>query len=69
MGTHVNESTFAEVRDAHPAALGKPRQQARFLCGLSSPAVISARLSRHPLFGALEPYPFKEVLAWCAGRN
>ena len=38
----------------HPAALGEPRQLARFLCGLTSPALTRARLSRHPLFGALE---------------
>jgi ATP-dependent DNA helicase RecQ len=50
---------------AHPAALGEPRQRARFLCGLSSPALTRDRLSRHPLFGALEGHRFAEVLAWC----
>jgi ATP-dependent DNA helicase RecQ len=49
---------------AHPAALSEPRQQARFLCGLTSPALTAARLSRHALFGALEDYPFAEVLSW-----
>jgi ATP-dependent DNA helicase RecQ len=49
----------------HPAALGEPRQQARFLCGLSSPALTRARLTRDPLFGALEGRHFLEVLRWC----
>jgi ATP-dependent DNA helicase RecQ len=48
-----------------PAALGEPRQQARFLCGLSSPALTRARLTRNPLYGALEEYRFAQVLAWC----
>ena len=60
----MDVAAFVELCVAHPAQLGEPRQQARFLCGLSSPAVTSARLSRHALFGALEPYPFSEVLAW-----
>jgi ATP-dependent DNA helicase RecQ len=59
---------FAELVAAHPAALGEPRQQARFLCGLSSPALTAARLGRHALFGALDEYPFPEVLAWCVAR-
>jgi ATP-dependent DNA helicase RecQ len=51
--------------DAHPEALGVPRQQARFLCGLSSPAATRAKLTRHPLFGALADHRFADVLAWC----
>jgi ATP-dependent DNA helicase RecQ len=46
-------------------ALRHPRQQARLLCGLSSPALTRAKLSRHALFGALERYRFREVLRWC----
>jgi ATP-dependent DNA helicase RecQ len=60
-------STFEQLCAAHPGALGEPRQQARFLCGLSSPALTAARLSRDPLFGACEHYPFAEVLAWLGG--
>src|SRR5216683_1942777 len=63
--TRLNTPAFAELCAAHPVALGEARQQARFLCGLTSPALTSARLSRHALFGALEPYAFSEVLAWC----
>ena len=56
---------LAQLRDAHPDALGEARQTARFLCGLTSPALTHARLGRHELFGALEAYRFADVLAWC----
>jgi ATP-dependent DNA helicase RecQ len=56
---------LAALAREHPAALNEPRQQARFLCGLGSPGLTAARLSRHPLFGVLESQPFAEVLAWC----
>ena len=69
VSSRVDASAFAALRDAHPAALGELRQQARFLCGLTSPALTAARLSRHRLFGALEEYPFAEVLDWCAGQH
>jgi ATP-dependent DNA helicase RecQ len=65
----LNPRELVELRAAHPAALGEPRQQARFLCGLTSPALTTARLSRHPLFGALEQHPFATVLAWCASLS
>jgi ATP-dependent DNA helicase RecQ len=55
---------FHACRDAHPEALGEPRQAARFLCGLSSPALTRSKLSSHPLFGALEGRRFAEVLEW-----
>jgi ATP-dependent DNA helicase RecQ len=55
------------LRDAHPRALGDARQMARFLCGLSSPAVTAARLGRHARFGCLEEWSFAEVLGWCEG--
>jgi ATP-dependent DNA helicase RecQ len=51
--------------DAHPEALRAPRQRARFLCGLSSPAATRAKLTRHPLFGALAEHRFADVLARC----
>lgn len=53
------------IRASHPDALGEARQQARFLCGLTSPALSRARLGRHTLFGTLESLPFADVLAWC----
>lgn len=45
------------------AALRAPRQLARFLCGLTSPAATRARLSRHDHFGMLDRVPFQDVLA------
>ncbi|MBT63463.1 MAG: RecQ family ATP-dependent DNA helicase [Puniceicoccaceae bacterium] len=54
---------FDELIKAHPAALGRPRQQARFLCGLNSPAVSAVRgLRGKPLFGRCAEVPFAEVL-------
>jgi ATP-dependent DNA helicase RecQ len=43
-------------------ALAHPRQMARFLCGLSSPATTRDRLTKHELFGRLERIPFGVVL-------
>jgi ATP-dependent DNA helicase RecQ len=45
------------------AALAAPRQVARFLCGLSSPATARAKLRAHPMFGMLAATPFHDVLA------
>lgn len=50
------------VDERHPA-LRAPRQLARFLCGITSPATTRARLTRHDSFGLLERVPFVEVLA------
>jgi ATP-dependent DNA helicase RecQ len=52
-----------ELTAEHPTALGTPRQRARFLCGLSSPATTKAKLSRDALFGALAEQRFADVLA------
>jgi ATP-dependent DNA helicase RecQ len=46
----------------HPE-LGTPRQLARFLCGMSSPATTRARLGRHDAFGMLADLPFASVMA------
>jgi ATP-dependent DNA helicase RecQ len=65
ISTLLVKDELATLLHGHPAALGEPRQMARFLCGLSSPALTAARLGRHPLFGALEGQRFTDVLAWC----
>ena len=65
VGQALDTDAFRRVVAEHPQALGEPRQQARFLCGLSSPALTRAKLSRHPLNGVLEERGFGEVLAWC----
>jgi ATP-dependent DNA helicase RecQ len=53
----------AALRAEHAGELGQPRQLARFLCGLSSPATTRARLSRHELYGALSAHRFADVLS------
>ncbi|MCX6876405.1 MAG: RecQ family ATP-dependent DNA helicase [Verrucomicrobia bacterium] len=50
------------VADEGHAALATPRQLARFLCGLTSPASTRTRLTRHSAFGLLADLPFPEVL-------
>jgi ATP-dependent DNA helicase RecQ len=50
------------LRREQPRALGTPRQVARFLCGISSPALSAAKLPRHVLFGRLGDVPFADVL-------
>ncbi|MFL5926603.1 MAG: ATP-dependent DNA helicase RecQ [Gaiellaceae bacterium] len=59
----VDREALAALVEAHPEALGSSRQRARFLCGLTSPAATRAKLSRHPLFGALADQRFADVLA------
>ena len=51
-----------QLRKKHPQALDSPRQQARFLCGLSSPQQSRARLSREPLYGCCSGIPFDRVV-------
>jgi len=52
----------SELAAERHAALATPRQLARFLCGLSSPAGTRARLPRHAAFGLLADLPFADVL-------
>jgi ATP-dependent DNA helicase RecQ len=58
----VDRTALKELAEAHPEALATPRQRARFLCGLTSPATTRAKLSRHTLFGALADQRFADVL-------
>ena len=51
----------ATVRREYPEVLGNSVALARFLCGVSSPALARKRLSGHPLFGALAHVPFDVV--------
>jgi len=55
------------VRAEHADPLADPRAFARFLCGLTSPRIIRAKLMRHQLFGALANVPFAEILARVEG--
>jgi ATP-dependent DNA helicase RecQ len=65
----VDETAIAAIAAGSPEALGHPRQQARFLCGITSPATTRAKLTRDPLFGALGDRRFADVLAWCDARS
>lgn len=49
------------IAEGH-SSLGSPRQLARFLCGLTSPATTRERLGRHAAFGLLARVPFAAVL-------
>jgi ATP-dependent DNA helicase RecQ len=62
----VDVVAIQALRAEQPVALGSPRQLTRFLCGMSSPGLSRARLTRHSLFGGAEDRPFAEVLAWCS---
>lgn len=64
----LNLDELEAIGSENPDALGDARQTARFLCGLSSPATLRAKLTRHPLFGALSERRFMDVLAWLEGR-
>ena len=63
--TTVDVDALAALRTRHPDALGTPRQQARFLAGITSPATTRAKLTKDPLFGSLAERRFSDVLTWC----
>ncbi len=65
LGQVVDRRALDVLQDAHPEVLGAPRQRARFLCGITSPATSRAKLTREELFGTLADRRFAEVLAWC----
>jgi ATP-dependent DNA helicase RecQ len=68
-GSIVLPARLAALRAEQAFALGQPRQLARFLCGLSSPATTRTKLTRHELYGALAAHRFADVLALCAGPS
>jgi ATP-dependent DNA helicase RecQ len=65
--TAVSETELTALIAEHRGALATPRQQARFLCGIMSPATSRSRLGRHPVFGSLVEQRFADVLAWREG--
>jgi len=67
--TIVSEVQAVVLQREHPTVLGHPRQLARFLCGLASPATSKAKLIRHPRFGCLEEAGFATVYTWCRNLN
>ena len=66
--TSLDVDELAAITDSHPGALGTPRQQARFLAGITSPATTRAKLTRDRLFGSLEERRFADILAWCESQ-
>ncbi len=63
--TIVDVGELRVLADRDRAALGTPRQAARFLAGITSPATTRAKLTKDPLFGSLADRRFAEVFAWC----
>jgi ATP-dependent DNA helicase RecQ len=61
----VDVKSLVELRAGNTDSLGTPRQAARFLAGITSPASTRAKLTRHPLFGTLNDRRFLDILAWC----
>ena len=60
----IDEATLHRARALaaeKPDVFGGPRALARFLCGLSSPRLTSARLGSHALFGVFSDVPFAKV--------
>jgi len=55
------------LRKQFPKALATSRQIARFLCGLTSPQLSAAKLSKHALFGTQAETPFREVMEVAEG--
>jgi ATP-dependent DNA helicase RecQ len=59
-----DEAVLAEagaVRRENPV-LADPTAMTRWLCGITSPALTKAKLSSHPLFGALAEQPYARLL-------
>jgi ATP-dependent DNA helicase RecQ len=54
---------LASLRAENPRALGSARQMTRFLCGIASPALSAAKLTRHPRFGSATETPFGQVMS------
>lgn len=59
--TQTEHSRILELLEEKHAAIGSPRQLTRFLCGMSSPASMRARLYKHDAYGLLSDLPFAEV--------
>ncbi len=62
-------ATVEALRAEGHRALAAPRQLARFLCGLSSPATSRGNLKKGPAFGSMADVPFADVLAFVGGAE
>lgn len=71
-GGEIEDEDVAVIRELvgeRRVALRTPRQLARFLCGITSPATTRAKLTRDDRFGILEGQPFRDVLAFLGEMN
>jgi ATP-dependent DNA helicase RecQ len=55
-------TTIDQLAAEFPDRFTTSRDRARFLCGLSSPSLVRARLTRNPSFGICQTIPFADVL-------
>ena len=55
-------ATIEQLRSEHTELLSSSRTVARFLCGLTSPGLTAAKLSRHEKFGCCREVAFGDVL-------
>ncbi len=60
--TSTDIAIIANLTQENHTALATPRQMARFLCGLASPAAIRAKLTRDSRFGTLAHMRFASVI-------
>jgi ATP-dependent DNA helicase RecQ len=61
-------TAVGRLQHLHPELLTDAHQQAKFLCGLSSPKFTRARLSRDSAFGCCSHIPFNQVLQLLQSR-
>ncbi len=61
--TAADRQLVASIRAERHAALTSARQVARFLCGITSPAVSRAKLMKDRRFGEWAGVPFRDVIA------
>lgn len=61
--TSAQQTLVANLKSEGHAVLRQPRQLARFLCGLPSPATSRSTLKSHRAFGALAEVSFPVILA------
>ncbi|MEO5959311.1 MAG: RecQ family ATP-dependent DNA helicase, partial [Opitutaceae bacterium] len=59
----ISAAEMRALQGDQPRALAGPRQMARFLCGIGSPALTAAKLTRHASFGSASETPFAEMMA------
>jgi ATP-dependent DNA helicase RecQ len=64
-GELPDRTTLDRLRAEHPV-LASARAAARFFCGVTSPALTKAKLTRHPAFGSAADVDFRDVMRWAS---